>query len=377
MEVHKQFCYARIVDGQPTGSHVGRWIQVWRVGIDGEAHLTWERMAERINDELLDCAIFLYESERDAAGGVNFGGSGFLVTVPYQSGNGRHIYAVTNRHLIEGDLSKPEEERITYPVIRLNTKEGDAKTIPKTQSEWIFHPERDDLAITLVHLNEDKYKFRGLFASPVNFVDEKRLKLSELGAGDETFMIGRFIGRDERQHNLPVVRFGHMASAQIESIDQGAERDNFRQESFLVETHSISGFSGSPVFVGVPYTRMYHRGSVDHQNELRKIVAREAIKPREWLLGINWGHLDEQWKDSGVFPGMAGVVPAWKLLELLNGHEVKAMRADEEKGSKEKRGKLDSRDKDSQQSRAGKEIPVPTRGQFEKDLSRAIRRKPK
>ena len=125
-------------------------------------------------------------------------------------------------------------------------------------------------------------------------VSRKSHKNMNLGAGDETLMVGRFIGRDEKQSNLPIVRFGHLASSQTELINQGKDRRYFMQESFLVETHSVSGFSSSPCFC----IKIY-RGSgncttgFDSQlkAKAKRFVRECGIEPSDFLLGIDWGHL--------------------------------------------------------------------------------------
>jgi len=64
---------------------------------------------------------------------------------------------------------------------------------------------------------------------------------------DEIRLVGRLITRDGNQQNKPVVRFGHLAM-----MDDAIKRDGEeRQRSFLIECRSVSGFSGSPVFVNV------------------------------------------------------------------------------------------------------------------------------
>ena len=102
------------------------------------------------------------------------------------------------------------------------------------------------------------------------------------------------------------------------------EKRGLSQESFLVEMHSLPGYSGSPVFVYDHHVRMW-------EQKYMQVGIR--------LLGIDWCHLSTYEpvleKDSenrfekinGQFvrsnTGMAGVVPAWKLKELLNSEEVK------------------------------------------------------
>src|SRR5258708_5561157 len=68
----------------------------------------------RIDDTLLDCAIYLYRNVEEATQARRAGGSGFLASVP-GSGAGwlaqgkcphpglHHVYGVTNRHVILGD----------------------------------------------------------------------------------------------------------------------------------------------------------------------------------------------------------------------------------------------------------------------------------
>jgi Ethanolamine utilization protein EutJ (predicted chaperonin) len=65
------------------------------------------------------------------------------------------------------------------------------------------------------------------------------------------------------------------------------------------------------------------------------ITGQRAIMDRKWLLGVDWGHLpttqdildqsgkpvSEGWKVA-VNTGMAAVVPAWKLTDLLDLEEV-------------------------------------------------------
>jgi hypothetical protein len=103
------------------------------------------------------------------------------------------------------------------------------------------------------------------------------------------------------------------------------------QESILIETHSITGHSGSPVFVqrkpmtavpGLPVLPMFHR---------------------EWFLGIDWGHIShsEDVVDEGgkrhpdgwrvkSNSAIAAVVPAWKLVDLLNVRQLVNQRAMED-----------------------------------------------
>jgi len=133
------------------------------------------------------------------------------------------------------------------------------------------------------------------------------------GIGDEVMMIGRFINREGIQYNSPTARFGHIAQMAGDPIDA-------QEEAILCEVRSIGGYSGSPVFV-VP-NRSYGR------------PGKRLPEDRVIILGVDFCHINDfaDARDEGgrrmphirvpVNTGMAGVVPAWKLYELLMCQEL-------------------------------------------------------
>ncbi len=127
----------------------------------------------RIDDSVLDCALYLYPSEEDAIQGTDYGGRGFLVGVPIgwdcdgwtasRSMRSVHIYAVTNAHVIEEGNC----------VIRLNTKEGATKVINCRQDSWILHPAGDDIAIAPIEPDRELHRFKYLGVGFDMFVTEE------------------------------------------------------------------------------------------------------------------------------------------------------------------------------------------------------------
>jgi hypothetical protein len=253
----------------------------------------------RIKDSTLESVIYLYPTVQHASEGVAIGGTGFLVGVPSSAAPGRsYVYAVTNSHVIREGNS---------PVVRLNTSDGKTEVVPYKDSNWFHHPDGDDLAVTIVlGLRADRFAFKCADVSML--VTKERLKELNVGPGDDVFMVGRFISHEGRQRNLPAVRFGNISMMPWEPI-----RNEFRginQESFLVEMRSLSGYSGSPVF-------LRSQGKIH-------------------VLGVDWGHLPifehvlEKDKETRVSDGwvvkgnsgQAAVVPAWRLIDLLNSEEI-------------------------------------------------------
>jgi hypothetical protein len=226
----------------------------------------------RIDDRFLDCSIYLYVNKEDAEKGHNVGASGVLVAMFGAGDNWQlagqcpdagfhHCYAVTNRHVCE-----------RCPTILLNREpnlvQGRAFSIID-DATWV-QSQICDIAIASIPFTKGN---RYLFVSTEQFVTPDAMKHQDIGIGDETFMVGRYNNRQRTQRNGPAVRWGHVAKMPIEPADS-EEKDKY-DKCFVVEIHSISGFSGSPVFV----------------------------RPR-----------------------MAAVVPAWEVLALLNCDAFKQQR---------------------------------------------------
>jgi hypothetical protein len=283
--------------------------QVTRYSTRGTPFQVWEPFMPRISDDFLHCCIYLYPSEKDAEEGIKIGGSGFLVAVPCKKLPGSNfIYAVTNRHVIESGNT----------VVRLNTVDGKTDIFDLNERSWSFHPDGDDLAIAgLPPLDEKIHRYK-LLSQESHFITREIIQELNVGPGDDTFVVGRFINQEGRQRNLPSVRFGHLAQMPPEPIRQRRGMTFFDQESFIVEAKSIGGYSGSPVMVAFNPT-------------LQRPERNGLTSNRAYLLGVGWGYITD-WMpicDQNGSPiangyqvqsntGMMGVVPAWKLTDFLN-----------------------------------------------------------
>lgn len=280
----------------------------------------------RISDDILDCVIYLYPTELDARNGEKVGGSGFLVAIPSKVfENAHYIYAVTNSHVIREGNS---------PVVRLNTKEGTMDVLNLETDDWLHHPDGDDVAVCPIALPLDYFKFK--FVGQEMFLTEDVIKEHAIGAGDDVFLVGRFINHEGKQRNIPSVRFGNIAMMPWEPIRHPTR--GILMESYLIEARSIAGYSGSPVFAHIlPMSLRPHHNRMD-------------TRYRVWLLGVDWGHIPVKevvkekagnevsegwWVEYNA--GMMGVVPVWKLAELLELEPLKTGREEnEEKLAKEK-----------------------------------------
>lgn len=264
----------------------------------------------RINDELLGCVIYLYPSPECASKGERVGGTGFILGIPTKNHPDMHwMYAVTNSHVIREGKS---------PVIRLNSVDGRTEVFPFTQDHWVHHPNGDDVAICLLSgLTKSRHDW---IAVPDNMlISREHIIEHNIGPGEDVVMVGRFISHDGRQRNTPSVRFGNISMMPGEPVRN--RQRGIDQESFLVETRSLSGYSGSPVFTIQPRPP---RGTFLLKDEKRERMP-------DFLVGVDWGHLPvtepvldkhgaklpDGWRvDSNS--GQMAVVPAWKIRELLD-----------------------------------------------------------
>lgn len=270
----------------------------------------------RIPDQYLDCSIYLYGSEADAHAGERTGGSGFLASVPSKIPGKDFVYAVTNAHVIESGCY----------TVRLNTQAGQFEVRDFDERNWIIPDNKDDIAVCVVSsLDEAIHKYRSV---PISmFALRSTIDELAIGPGDDTFTVGRFVNADGKQRNTPSARAGTIAQMPWEPITQTRIFGEHKQESYLVEARSISGFSGSPVFLYfLPFANRPDRPQAD------------TTKMK--LLGVQWGYiLDwETVKDEfgaclitrhkvQINTGMMGVVPAWILEDLLMNHpHLKARR---------------------------------------------------
>jgi Trypsin-like peptidase domain len=356
----------------------------------------------RIWDTLTGIAVYIYGSLNEAEHGLSLSGagSGFVVEVNHET-NEKHssLYVVTNEHVVR---------KAGTPVIRFNRKDGvlPAECLPTQRNEWKTHQDADDIAVFPLD-----YDWRPLLFNSVNlnqFVTPQMIIDEDIGIGDDTVMVGRFIDHDGGQRNAPSVRFGNIAMMNKEKIHN--DETGIDQESFLVETRSLPGYSGSAVLLWSPCAMnglSARRGGKEKpgplSNDLNKAMENfQKIEPflnpkGPYLLGIDWCHL--QSKAYVVMPhengsdkrhpdnwfvrqnsGMAGVIPAWKIADVLKCEELMNKRREQTESNNRKSGavSLDSADRAEsamQKTEKGLEIPVPTESQFFDDLRKASRKK--
>jgi hypothetical protein len=263
---------------------------------------------------LAESVFYLYQDEAGALTGKPFGGTGFFVGYPTGLASPApqyFIYAVTNWHVAVRD---------GFPVIRVNKHGGGVDVFPLDCAEWDFRPGWHDIAIAEVSLS-------GIHEYTVVNLDmlltEEDVHRYFMKAGEDVFMVGRFVDHDGATANVPAVRFGNI-STMPQPIKQVTGASDLG--SFILDMHSRTGYSGSPVYV---YRTRDHYVLPQHVKSTSNV---DFIA----LLGIHWGQFPELWEvksDSNPLPqvvslsddakyikgmsGMTMVIPAWAIREML------------------------------------------------------------
>lgn len=274
----------------------------------------------RIPDNVLNCVFFVYPPDEGAARtGKPIGGTGFIVSVPSAVPGRDYTYGITNWHLAI-DQGKS--------FVRINRKDGKPPDIfPFDSSDWAAHPDGCDIAAIPLFINS---AIHDVSAIPIESFPHEG-NAPNLGLGDNVFMAGRFVDHDGGATNVPSVRFGNIAVMPT-PMDQGRRRE---RESYCIDLHSRTGYSGSPVFA--------YRTPGNDLADAQKTGQLNMLGPYFLLLlGIHWAQFDEwqpvhrnksdrkakrtpaAWAEG--YSGMTCVVPANRILELLHTPRLKKHR---------------------------------------------------
>lgn len=277
----------------------------------GASYTRWVGVGmPRIRESMLDSTFFLYPSREDAEAGNKCGGTGFLVAYPSElfPNEITYLYGVTNWHVAVRDGAS---------VIRLNTIDGKTDTIDHGPDEWVFDEAGDDLAAIFVQVDEGVHRTAAI---PIDLIkrqsDFYANKWAPIGVGDDVFMLGRFVDVDSTTTNKPTARFGCISAMPLH-LKQPTGRT---RESYLLDMHSRTGYSGSPVFVyRTPGTNIAQALEVGQYDLNKSLLC---------LLGVHFGQFDDFDQDGVVIgkSAMTAAVPAENILGLLEAKIFVEMR---------------------------------------------------
>lgn len=275
-------------------------------------------MAGPIPPEVKSVVVFIF-IERE--GKLIPNGTAFLVGVKNPSEPTIFsVYLVTARHV----LYKPDTtEFLDRVYVRVNKKDGGSEvgTIPikvTGDNKTVFVHSDFSVDIAAIPFLPDQKKFDFKFLPDELITTQKDYNSLKIREGSDVFFTGLFTPYPGSEKNYPVVRFGRVALVTDEKIEwQGKQ-----MSLYLIEAGSYGGNSGAPVF--------FYLGSDREPGSL--IVGAPVLK----LAGIMQGTFRDAQEikviETKPIPislsnmGIAAIVPAYKLHELLFSEEMKRQR---------------------------------------------------
>ena len=252
-------------------------------------------------------------------------GTGFFVGVKTKEKPDTYsVYLVTAKHVFK----KKDGSLYSSVIVRINKKSGGAEMLPldltyegKGKNVFSHDDESVDLAVVPSLPNQTKYDFLFLPDDLLTTKDDfKKLNIRE---GTDVFFTGLFTPQFAQevadQRNYPIVRFGKVALVTDEKINWG----KLNAELYLIESASYGGNSGSPVYFYIEPERQPGNIMVSAPQILKLAGVMEGTfiesKP---ITGIETATVPASISNIGI----AYIVPAYKLYEILFSDEVKKLR---------------------------------------------------
>lgn len=268
---------------------------------------------------------FIFTPDTKNAGKLKASGTGFFVSIPNKDKPEiLHTYLVTAKHVV---VDEKTNKTIDPIFVRLNTIPGGSQIVKipfsgENSAMIYFHQDKSvDIAVIPYGVNpkvfDVKYISENMFATKDKF---QELSIRE---GDDVFFTGLFSHYLGNLKNYPIVRFGKIALITDEKLpwtekDKGAEM----LDLYLIECQSFGGNSGSPVF----FTFGGDRDPKNYVLNYRKILLAGVMKGTYLDAKLIETIDTEKTNISRENYGIAGVIPSYKLLEILHSKEVKDFR---------------------------------------------------
>jgi hypothetical protein len=263
-------------------------------------------------ENIMQTVSFLFPTDGTSVGV----GTGFYV----RDDKTKTAYLVTAKHVL---MSKPKEY-FSRLCMKVNNTTGGTDLIPVDLSQpngaRIFVDKEDaDIDIAIIPINDipmlpgrTSKDYRLTVVPVAGFATKEHFAKRAIAAGDEAFLTGWFSGFYGATQNYPIARFGRLAMATDEKIPWKEDSSKPAQmlNLYLIEAHTTKGNSGSPVFF---------RPSL--QRDPKQFVIGDQPLLLAGVLKGYFGALGEQ--NSGI----AAVVPAFQISQILLSEEVTRQRA--------------------------------------------------
>jgi hypothetical protein len=287
-----------------------------------------------IPDEIRKCVAYVGLNLPN--GEVKIGGTAFVVRRNVTGTEVSFYYIITAAHSIKSIKNfKQFDGKV---VLRVNTNDGESRDIETSVKDWYFHTNDDGVDVALLHQDSSFIKGLDVIAIPdTMFFNEDIRTQNDVGIGDEVFLTGLFLNHKGRTRNIPIVRMGNIVAMREEKV----KTQLGFIDAYLVESRSVGGLSGSPVFVRFNKDRKYAETSI--------VISGNSKQSSEYyFLGLMHGHFDlkppttvedsvfaSAFEKERINMGIAIVVPCEKILEVMDQTSIKDIESQIEKDATE------------------------------------------
>ncbi len=274
--------------------------------------------ASPIPPEVKSVVVFIF-IEKD--GKLIPNGTAFFVGVKNSSEPATFsVYLITAKHV----LRKPNSTEFWDKVyVRINKREGGSKIGPipirvEGENKTVFFHSDPAVDVVAIPFLPDQTQFDFKFLPDEYITTQEDYKKLNIREGSDVFFTGLFTPYLGSEKNYPVVRFGRVALVTDEKIEwQGKP-----MSLYLIEAASYGGNSGSPVFFYLGSDRT--PGVLSVGNPVLKLagVMQGTFQDAQEIRIIETKKTPFSISNMGI----AAIVPAYKVHELLFSDEMKKQR---------------------------------------------------
>ncbi|GEM_PF-684465 len=279
-----------------------------------------------------ETVAFVFLPDQEHSGKFIPQGTGFFIAVKSTDNPETSFgYFVTAKHVFQ---NKDKKDWITKIYVRLNKQDNTSEYIPidlfpKGERKNIFTSTDPTVDIAIIPAKIDHKKYKVRFLGEEFLTTKSDFGKFNIKEGTEVFFTGLFTSHIGEQRNYPIVRFGRVALIPEEKI---RIEENIKTDLYLIEANAYGGNSGSPVFFhfGVDRTP----GSITVGPPLLKLAGVISLQfwdeiPVKFIpVPRQKSKKTSQAEDQKIVPivnpnvGIAGVVPAYRVQEILFGDEL-------------------------------------------------------
>jgi hypothetical protein len=252
-------------------------------------------------------------------------GTAFLVSVADPRLKTRQFtYLVTNRHVAQPGVEDGKPCELANYVLRVDAKTplpggsySVIQTMPISMMRWSFSDDPSvDLAVTPIGLSSEALDV--VYVPSDLLLTDQEAKTQAITEGDSVLFTGLFVQMVGQVHSEPIVREGKIAMVPREKMPTTLHSLG---AVYLVDSHVFGGNSGSPMFVNLAGERAGNL-IVGVNYKLLGVVSGYVQESSNFSLQAVAAYAGTVTANSGI----AMVVPAQNILDILNSVEMQKQR---------------------------------------------------